>query len=319
MVINSFPQREETLRKRRRLRRIKYGVFLLLCLIVLGLISYLSYRPKVRVTEISLSGGVLVTEKDIQKETEKYLEGSYFWIFPKNNSFIYPKEDLKKHLKQNFQRIDTIKIELEGLSKMIVSITERKPIAVWCDSLSADSVLEKIEEKLATASTTPEKTSLDEVVNVSEVFVDVPPVKLNDNSPKCYFLDQNSTIFAEAPNFSGDAYFKYYGLVEKNSPIGKEYMASSSEFNQINDFISATKQLSIKPIYLVAKGEGEFSLVLYGGGEVYFDVKKSLKSTYQNLETLLKSSELSFKQGYLPIEYIDLRYGNKLFYKIKAQ
>lgn len=288
MVINSFPQREENLRKRRRQKRIKYGIFFLFFMLVVGVISYLSHLPKVRVTEVELKGGLLVTQKEIEKETLEYMKGSYFWLFPRNNSFLYPQNSLEKNLADKFKRIETIKVSLEGLNKLVVDITERKPVAIWCR-----------ENKISVATTT-----------------DVA----KQDKEQCYFIDLFSTIFAEAPNFSGDAYFKYYGLVTKEYPIGEKFIASTTEFVDINNFIEAVKKLDIKPIYLLGRGENEYSLVLYGGGEIYFDVKKSITLAYNNLETLLKSPELSIgKTGFLPVEYIDLRYGNKLFYKLKSQ
>jgi len=267
--------REEYLKKRRKKKFIRFGVLIALVFIFVGLLSYVSQRSKLRINDVVLSGGVLVAEKDIREESLKFLGGSYFWLFPRNNSFIYPKNKLENYLKENFKRMDTIAISLENLNKMIITITERKPVAIWCNDLGGEK-------------------------------------------DKCYFLDANSTIFAEAPNFSGDAYFKYYGGVENENPIGLEYIASSTEFTRINNFIELVKKLEIKPLHLKSTGEGEFSLVLFGGGEIYFDVKKPLEMTYKNLESLLNSSEISNKNGILPVEYIDLRYGNKLFYKLKA-
>lgn len=289
MVINSFPHREENLKKRRRQRRIKYGIFFLIFIGIIGLLSYLSHLPKVRINQVELRGGLLVTQKEIEEESMRFMQGSYFWAFPKNNSFIYPQNSLKKDLADKFKRIETIEVSLEGLNKIVVDITERKPVAIWC------------RENRGGVSTSTE-------------------VAQTKDKEQCYFIDSLSTIFAEAPNFSGDAYFKYYGLVETESPIGEKFIASSTEFTEINTFIELVKKLSIRPSYLLGKGQDEYSLVLFGGGEIFFDVKKSLDLAYNNLETLLKSPELSTgNTGILPVEYIDLRYGNKLFYKLRAQ
>ncbi len=290
MPINNLNtlSREEYLRKRRKKKYIRYGILLLAFFILIGVLSYGAHRKEVRIKDVKLSGGLLVTEKDVKEEALKYLNGSYFWLFPKDNSFFYPKSKLEKHLYDTFKRIETIEIKLDDLNIMQVNITERKPIAIWCSDVKHNV--------LATTS---------------EGVISMP-------SEKCYFIDLFSTIFADAPNFSGDAYFKYYGLVEKENPIGEKFMASSTEFTAINSFIELSKTLGIKPLYLKSKGEGEFSLVLFGDGEIFFDIKKPLETSYRNLETLLKTPELAPKQGYLPVEYIDLRYGNKLFYKLKT-
>lgn len=286
-MLRNLPQREEYLKKKRKLRRIKYVVFFGLVVLVIGLLSYLSYINKVRVTEVSLSGGLLVTEEDIRKETLNFLKGSYFWLFPKNNTFLIRKSSLEKHLADSFKRIETIDANREGTNKINITITERKPIAVWC------------------------REAKNEVATSTEIIVH------DLKREECFFIDVNSVIFATAPNFSGGAYFKYYGLIDKEIVIGEKYMASSTEFSMINGFIDAVKKLKINPLYLISKDVGEFSLVLYGGGEVYFDSKKSLETAYQNLESLLKSNEFSSPNVLSNLDYIDLRYGNKLFYKLK--
>ena len=285
MGINNLPQREELLRRRRKAKRIRIAIIFGVIFFIVGIISYVSHLPKVRISEVVLSGGLLVTEKEIKDESLLFMQGKYFWLFPKNNSFLYNKNELKIHLKEKFKRIDTIDIKLEGLNTIQVSITERKPVAIWCRDI------------VGTSTTTEVVSGFKE---------------------SCYFIDSFSTVFAQAPSFSGDAYFKFYGLLKDEDPIGKKYIASSTGFTSINNFIESVKSLKIKPISLIGKEEDEFSLLLQGGGEIYFDTRKSLDITFDNLKILLESPELKIKQGQLPVEYVDLRYGNKLFYKLKT-
>ncbi len=276
--------REEYLKKKRKRRIIRYSIATALVFMIVGLSSYISRRPNFRIGEIVLSGGVLVTKTDVTLEALTLMDGFYFWLFPKNNVLWYPHDRLEEHLKNKFKRIDAIDIRLKDFRTLVVTITERKPVATWCDN---------------------------------------PPVRgliMEDGSSmeQCYFLDQNSTIFASAPYFSGDAYFKYYGLITDDNPIGLQYLSSSTLFSGISDFVEKTKKLSIRPLYIIAKGDGEFSLIVSGGGEIYFDTKEPLPKVFSNLESLLHTPELSIGASRnLPVEYIDLRYGNKLFYKLK--
>ncbi|HEY0220883.1 MAG TPA: hypothetical protein VGC58_01535 [Candidatus Paceibacterota bacterium] len=280
MITSTSLSREEYLRKKRKRKIIKYSLFFFLFILLIGLISYVSHRKELRLGRVYLFGGVLLTEEEVQEKTLLFLSGSHFFIFPKNNTFLFPREDLESYLKEFFKRIDTIIIKKKGFTALSVEIKERKPYAIWCKGL-------------------PEKTE-------GEI-------------EECYFMDQNSTIFAPAPNFSGDAYFKYYGEVG-DSPIGKEYIASSTKFIGISDFVTNIKTLSLRPQYILEKGEDDFSMVLSGGGQIYFDTKESLYKVVQNLSALLKTPELApLNRENLPVHYIDLRYGNKLFYKLKVE
>ena len=236
-------------------------------------------KKKFRINQVSLTGGVILTEKEKQNSNLKFMDGSYCLLFQKNNTFLFPKDKLEDHLKENFKRIDTIEISKKGLTALSIEIKERTPFAVWCKGLPSSLDIED-----------------------------------------CYFMDNNSTIFAKAPNFSGDAYFKYYGDVSLGDPIGIEYMASSTKFAEISDFVKNVETLSIRPIYIIEREDDDFALVLSGGGQVYFDTKESLYKTAQNLSALLRTDGLkNLDRENLPVEYIDLRFGNKLFYKLKNQ
>lgn len=301
MLSSSSPSHGEYLKRKRRRKLFLYGTVFFAFVLLVSLISYLSYRSSIRISKIELSGGVLVTQADVESKALSYMRGSYIWLFPKNNILWYPKESLKNYLKDTFKRIDTIYIERKNLKTLTIAITERKPVANWCEGGPGEVSSESVGTEAST--------------------------------PKCYFLDQNGTIFTKAPYFSGDAYFKYYGLIDStsslqvNSPqaglisgdlLGQNYLASTTQFTEISVFISKVGKLGLKPQYLVAKDNGQFDLFIAGGGQIIFDLKKPLSIVVQNLTALLRLPALQINSdGILPVEYIDLRYGNKLFYKLK--
>jgi cell division septal protein FtsQ len=277
MVLNNLSKREEYFRKKRKRKLIEWGIVLALIFVIIGIASFISHRPALRIGSVELSGGMLLTSNEIQYESLKFMNGSYFWLFPKNSSLLYPKNALALDLENKFKRIDTIKVRLKNMTTLSVEITERKPFAIWCKTKVPDS-----------------------------------------GEESCYFMDQNSTIFATAPQFSGDAYFKYYGLLGSANPIGQEYMASTTQFSSISEFVSGIKSLSLLPSYIVAKGGDEFSLVLLNGSMIYFDTKEPLAKVVNNLSSLLNTEDFAhMNRSDLSVEYIDMRYGNKLFYKLK--
>ncbi len=280
-------RQEEYAKKKQKKQLIKVGVFFLLCLLLIGLLAWIAHRPSLRISVVELQGGILVTPEEVSAEATQFISGSYMWIFPKNNSFLYPHKKLEQDLKNHFQRIDAIEIVRKNFHTLVVQISERKAEALWCEGEPDQAI-----------GTTTDTTA--------------------GGVSRCYFIDANSTIFAESPQFSGDAYFKYYGLVATDTPIGTKYMASSTDFADLSAFVSNAKRLQTKPEYLIAKGGGEFTLVVSGGGEIYFDNKESLAKVADNLEALLRTPQLApTPYSDLPIEYIDLRFGNKLFYKLK--
>lgn len=274
----ALSQREEYLKKKRKKRLVKLWLVLSLIIAVLILVIVFFRLQRFRISTVTLSGGVLVKEEDISSTTKDFINGNYFWLFPRNSYFLYPHDKLEILLKERFQRIDTISVNSENFQTINVKVTERNLNALWCDA---------------------------------------PPEIVS--SEKCYFMDNFGTIFAEAPNFSGDAYFKYYGLIATTSaPIGSQYIASTSKFREIGEFIVRAQKLSLHPVYLLATDlEGQFTMGLAGGGVIYIDTKEPISKIADNLEALLRSISTTTMYSAQNIDYIDLRFGNKLFYKLK--
>ncbi len=284
MLSKPSTHREEYLKQKRAKKRQGYFIGVIAFVCTITLLSFISHRPQIRISGIEISGGVLVSQTDVEPVALDFLQGSYLWLFPKNNAFLYEKSKLEKLLTEKFPRIETINIGLKNFHTLLITITEHKPDAIWCDTLlqSTTTTFEALE---------PEH---------------------------CYFMNANGLIFSEAPHFSGDAYFKYYGLVSTSTPIGQAYIASSTEFSNIVDFISSVRKLSVHPQYLVAEDNNEFILFLSGGSKIYFDTKTPFSLVAQNLSALLRTPPFATSTvGNLPVEYIDMRYGNKLFYKLK--
>ncbi len=84
----------------------------------------------------------------------------------------------KSALLEKYKRIENVDLSTRGQT-LTVSIKEREPAYLWCEgNLSVDADTE--------------------------------------HAQKCYFADKTGYIFANAPQFSGDAFFIYAGLIEED-------------------------------------------------------------------------------------------------------
>ena len=162
---------------------------------------------------------------------------------------------MEKYLRYKFKRIENISIHLQDTNTIEVNITERHPVAMWYDTLPLEN------------------------------FPVDPGI-----SNHCYFMDINGTIFAEAPQFSGDAYFKYYGGGISGDPLGQDFLPNA-KFPEIDRFVKKVISLSLKPQYLVKQENGSV-LALYSGTKIYFDDKDEIEKTTSNLELLMRCPEL---------------------------
>jgi cell division septal protein FtsQ len=127
----------------------------------------------------------------------------------------------------------------------------------------------------------------------------------------CFFMDENLFIFAKAPNFSGNVFFKASGGLEADEPIGQFYKLPW-ERNEFILFIEKLKELNLKAVGVFITAEEDIEVKLEDNTILKINPEKKLATTYADLETVLNSNTAGAK---LPLEYIDLRFPNKVFYQ----
>lgn len=160
-----------------------------------------------------------------------------------------------------------------------------------------------------------------EVAKVSREDMNTLQIEVTEREPAgiwcmkenndCYLLDDDGYIFAESPSFTGDVYFKYYGIID-GDPIGTQYLRQD-EFHTLGFFVNAMKELQLSPVSL-SLIDDEYAVILKEGGKVIFVRGDSFDRVLENLETALQSP--TFKERQLSeLEYIDLRFPNRVVYK----
>lgn len=136
---------------------------------------------------------------------------------------------------------------------------------------------------------------------------------------QCFFLDDEGYVYREAPTFGGDVYVRYRGLIE-GDPIGQVY-APSMGFRELAAFVESVDELvvlDVVPAEVMARTKDDYILTSKGGSDILFGGKDTLSGAYENLETVLANAAGSVGGTFDDLfEYIDLRFGNKVFYKEK--
>ncbi|HEY4517963.1 MAG TPA: hypothetical protein VJI74_03710 [Candidatus Paceibacterota bacterium] len=138
-----------------------------------------------------------------------------------------------------------------------------------------------------------------------------------EEGEQCYFLDQTGFLFGTAPQFEGEVFLRVYGGIADGVPqgIGGQVLSAES-FRQLFSFILSLKDLEISPTALWIDAEGDYTLLLSGGSKILLSKDEDLVIVRENLESVLASD--SFKNGKLEqLDYLDLRFGNKIYFKEK--
>jgi len=132
---------------------------------------------------------------------------------------------------------------------------------------------------------------------------------------ECYLADRTGFIFAPSPEFSNDIYLRFRND-ERENPIGT-YILDKKMFNALSYEIENLRSLSIFPIE-VAIDDKEFELITRDY-KIVFDTSKSFEEIFSNLKIVIEKDG-SLRRALTTrgaLDYIDLRYGNKVFYRLK--
>lgn len=139
------------------------------------------------------------------------------------------------------------------------------------------------------------------------------------NSPEekgdCYFLDGEGLLFAKAPKFSGNVFLEYYGHISSSTPLRANFL-SKEELQRTKYLLHELERLELVARSFYARGETTREIKFGSGGKVIFESTKDYGSMLRDLEALLQSEPFKgFDRNSFALDYIDLRLGNKVFYK----
>jgi hypothetical protein len=132
----------------------------------------------------------------------------------------------------------------------------------------------------------------------------------------CYFLDKTGYIFDSAPNFSGNLYIKYYGLIA-GEPVGQNYFDEKT-FIDISDFLNAVDKMGFAPDSFLAVNGEEYEVGLSLGGKIALNNKDGLGEELRRLQSLVTDGIIKTDNEFLgKLNHIDLRYGNKVHFDFR--
>ena len=285
-VINS-PGVTELRRKKYKAFKTKAIVFAVLFVVIVIGLCWLSRIKEMKIQQINISGNVIVDTKSIEDVVEADIAGHYWGIFPKSNFLIFPKNKILADLSGKYKRLNNISLKVINFNTLDISVNEYNGKYLWCGL--------------------------------------VTPMLNNNSNQKCYFIDSNGYIFDEAPFFSGSVYFKFYGQTsDLIDPTGTYFYPDT--FSKLIQLKNSLDNLNLKPTYIYINNQNEVNVGLSTQGiapinpAIIFRLDSDFEKIIENLNAAINTEPLQtdLQKNYAKLLYIDLRYGNKVYYKFST-
>jgi hypothetical protein len=224
------------------------------------------------------------------------LEGQRLKIFPRSNTFLYPKRDIVNSVKAASPRVEKVDISRAGAKSLLIRVLEKTPAAVVCPTLP-----------------------------------DFDGLEINPGSEGCYMADKNGLLFravkeGEAQNFN--LYYVPSLIGEASSTdhsVGLQ-ATSTTEFNYLQNFFDGLRQSGLQIKAILIKENGEYEAYIKnpdgeagterGTAVIYFNNIKPLAEQMTNLILFWQHAADHAPKAKKPAyEYIELRHGANIFYR----
>jgi cell division septal protein FtsQ len=131
---------------------------------------------------------------------------------------------------------------------------------------------------------------------------------------QCYFMDASGYLFSQGPQVSGNAYLTFFGLLTDENPIGKTFL-NTQEIEGITTIKSTLDKNNISVMAVNAEDNEVREIYLSEGGKILFRANQDISIIASSIELLKKKTKLLNYTSTSTLEYIDLRFGNKVYYK----
>jgi hypothetical protein len=279
MYKSKYKRASSKIVKRNKTRRI-FGLVLKIGLLIaffIGLI-FLLRAGFLQIKSFEILGTETIPPEDIKDTASNFASGTKFFLIPKSNILFLSKEKLATTLLLAFPRIEKINTNKQFFSGSIeLTIAERKADFLWCLSLSDCFFMDK-------TGFIFEKSNLTKPVFLASSLKESEPL--------------NRMIFT--------------GILEDH-PLMKNFASPEKMQNYLN-FAEVLKNNGFEVISINIESSDR-AIAKSNIGDVIFNPEEiDLSSVAQNVVLLI--NEIKGKNPFARFQYIDARFGNKVFYKL---
>ncbi|HEY4527227.1 MAG TPA: hypothetical protein VJK53_05300, partial [Candidatus Paceibacterota bacterium] len=261
------------------------GIILVLFLCLGGVVSYASHQPTFTVQKFVARGTTHVSPEKVETYAMEAIQDDKFHFFATDNIFLYAPKQLAAHIVAEFPRIKGVRVQKESLFSTTVNIdiTEREPYAKWCRGGNLE---------------------------MTESFL---------TSRECYVMDDSGLVFARTSGRekAATAYVFSGGIASSTaggSPVGHPF--APSRMAGVLALLQLLQDRGFKPIGAEVENAQDFSIPLEHSFSIKASFGANAEDLIKNLTLVMESERLKGRES--EIEYIDLRFGNKVYFKFKG-
>lgn len=280
---NKAPSRIAKKHKTKKYLSIFFGITLVMVFFIGSF--YILRADFLQVKDFEILGVENAQTEAIENTASSFISGTKFFLLPKSNMIFLSKEKLTAQLLASFNRLETVEVNKQFFSKNVeISVKERRADFLWCLPAQAGS----------------------------------------DQTESCFFMNKDGLVF-EKSDLIGNVFES--SPVNEAEPINKIVFRGKLEGNPLmKNFATLEEMQNFLSLAQVFENAG-FKIISINiespdkavaksniGNIVFNPSEANLSLTAEN--TVLLINDIRSKNPSARFQYIDARFGNKMFYKL---
>lgn len=300
--------------KRTPKQGMSWGTILRLVLILIVVTAggvFFFKSPWFRMTKIEIKGLRLITQQEVENVVNNELQGEWWYFIPKNNFAFVPMQRINRKLQENYP-FSSVEINRRVPGLLRISVVEREPklfvtfydtykSVIDSEGLAVFTAVIKSDVVATTSTPEGERGDLHSTSSTTNVVTTSDPQK--SSVAECTFCDTLGNL----PHI----------MVSSTPPLifnSGSRILPATQTGSILTIIGlfTTHSLPIKQISIDADSPTSLDISLVEGFRVYIDTERPVEPQFDHFNAFLTQK---FPKSPRPFKYIDVRYGNKIYYQ----
>ncbi|MEK7099624.1 MAG: hypothetical protein AAB883_00590 [Patescibacteria group bacterium] len=296
------PRRTRTVEKSGALKERRKKARKNTLLIILGLALFLLvallcalWQPAFRVQTVAADGP---DPEGMAAAAKEALVGTRFLLLPRNSIFFIPEHDIRAHVLAAYPAVQAVTIQATGLDALRISTVVRASSFTWCG------------ESVETAGATCYQADAEGLIFAEAEGVGSGVVALSATSTA---TDSEAPSAKKVQIVPTDSTLLVYGPLEgvEDTPV-RAHVTYASALPGALKFVKGMRALGADIRSVTLRGD-EIDLHTKAGTRITYVIGKEGQAAM-----LAGTAFPSFKINDGSIEYVDLRFDNKIYIKRKA-
>jgi len=286
-----YTHREHRETKRRSKRSLWFFFFIFLFGVLAGVSVYAIRLPQWQAVHINIQGINILTGDIVRNHIMSLLSGNYASVFPKSSMLLVDTKLVVNYLTEGFPRIANVSVEKKYPDTLTILIVERELWGIFCS-------------KVVIAS----NTNQDQYSNTDEEEI--------AGNTRCVYIDKTGFAYEEAPNTTGSLIRKVK-IDDRKVAIGTYVIEPPlmEDLRFLEEKIRQEIGAAVVGYELFSKIPSEIRVETNEGFILYLSRDDDFDEVFRVLKIVLEE-EIGERRD--EVEYIDVRFGNKVFYKLRS-